>query len=199
MPSSNRSEMANKNKVPGPGSYLQFTKSDAPSFSLRGRSQDTQSNENPKLGPGHYDPVYSTTIEKSPSYKVGTSKRNLSMASTLNGPGPANYSPKSQDQSFIHHFGNSARSVSYDNKLPGPGAYEVRPISNNISFSMAPRRSSQIFEKTPGPGSYSSNSTFYAPNYSLSRSPRKPIVDDNHLPGPGSYSPIDLDTKKKPR
>lgn len=197
MPTSNRSEMANKNKVPGPGEYFHLQKSEAPSFSLRGRSRDNVPNNNPKLGPGRYDPNYSTTLEKTPSYKLGTSRRNLSMASSNIVPGPGNYTPKIGDDSFVHHFGNSARSVSYDNKLPGPGTYDIHSSHNPVSFSMAPRRSSLSSFTTPGPGAYSTSNHFYGPNYSLSKSQRKPIADDNHIPGPGSYSPTSQDKGKK--
>ena len=197
MPTSNRSEITNKNKFPGPGKYFHIPKSNAPSFSLRGRSKDQVFNNNPKLGPGLYDPNYSTILEKTPAYKLGTSRRNSSLASSNIVPGPGNYTPKIEDDSFVHHFGNTARSVSYDNNLPGPGAYEINSALSPVSFSITPRRSALSTYITPGPGTYSAKKSFFCPNYSVSKSPRKLILQDNHIPGPGSYSLANNDYGKK--
>ena len=138
-------------------------------------------------GSGNYSPNYDSQLENNPSYKLGTSKRNLSME-VVSGPGPCKYSPKNGNGSAGPHFGNSTRSTSYDNKLPGPGSYEVKPAVSSVSFSMVPRRLSVSVDPTPGPGSYATVNKFSTPNYSLSKTPRKPIIDDNHIPGPGSYT-----------
>lgn len=185
MPTSNRSDIAKLENIPGPGQYFSMRKADGPAYSLRSRSRDLTSDNVP--GPGNYNPNYDSQLEKNPSFKLGTSKRNSSME-VARGPGPCNYSPKGEKVNSGHHFGNSPRNFTYDNKLPGPGSYEFKPALNSISFSMVPRRLSLSVDSTPGPGSYATFDKFSAPNYSLSRTPRKSIAEDNHIPGPGAYT-----------
>ena len=89
FPTSQRKEITVNVYVPGPGQYYSVSKQEGPHYSLRGRVR-SQSQES-KPVPGNYNPSYDYTLEKTPAFKLGTSKRNTIETETC-APGPGNYS-----------------------------------------------------------------------------------------------------------
>jgi hypothetical protein len=91
---------------------------------LSGNSSLTQT------GPGQYNPEY-TNRPKSPTYKIGTAKRDLYNFIEDN-PGPAQYSPSNQNistrpKSPTYSIGTSKRTPLSVPDLPGPGNYNYKP------------------------------------------------------------------------
>lgn len=187
MPTSQRSELVRNIDIPGPGQYSSQVKSEGPAYTLRSRRSLDGQDKVP--GPGQYNPGYNYSLEKPPSFTLGTAKRNTSLASNR-APGPGNYNHKNTLSGPNWGFGSSARSVSFDNTIPGPGSYSVNPKNTNISFSMTPRRSTQDnMLGTPGPGTYNYFLKEGSPKFSLSKSKRKSLSNESLAPGPGAYSP----------
>ena len=187
FPKAARKDTATVKNVPGPGQYFSEPKPEGPQFSLRGRSQDSSVESKP--GPCNYSPSYDYTLEKPPSYKLGTSKRTTSMVTSLV-PGPGNYSLRSTVSGPTWGFGSSPRSTSYETSVPGPGAYSIKPHTDHISFSMTPRRPfNQVPDKTPGPGTYTYLAAGDLPKFTISKSKRQGMALESLSPGPGAYSP----------
>lgn len=187
MPTANRSQINRNYGIPGPGQYASFIKSEGPAYTLCGRRY--QDIKEKKPGPGCYTPIYNSSLERAPSFTLGTAKRDTSLALNRS-PGPGNYNFKDTLSGPGWGFGSSARSVSTGNSIPGPGSYSIKVQDSNASFSMTPRR--PIHEKmrmTPGPGAYDYFLKEGSPQFSISKSQRKNLGSETPTPGPGAYSP----------
>jgi len=116
---------------------------DAPSFAIKGKANDTTRDNSP--GPGAYDLNDTlSNLKGSPGFKVGRSKRDY-LSSSNNLPGPGSYNPKSLDTSL----GISLKSKvqpKLASDTPGPGSYQpvtpdkVRKGNPTYSFGMSPDR-----------------------------------------------------------
>jgi hypothetical protein len=186
MPTSARSELVNKNSIPGPGTYTSSVKADGPFYSLKGRTRTLTESSYP--GPGNYNPIYEATLEKVPGFRLGSSKRTGEFVKTFT-PGPGKYDPILDSATPNINFGKSSRSVSYENSMPGPGSYSIKEEKLGYAYSMTPRRTPALKQSTPGPGSYASFIKSSSPNYSVSKSERKASGLSSDSPGPGSYNP----------
>lgn len=65
-------------------------------------------------------------------------------------------------------------------------------IKQTPSWTMTSRKFYIHQEVTPGPGSYSVQSTLSGPNYRIGTSARSFLASTEKNPGPGSYSPNKL-------
>ncbi|CAG9330278.1 unnamed protein product [Blepharisma stoltei] len=175
-------EITNKN--PGPGNYEQKSKiQEGPQYSISGRKvQETK--ESP--GPGNYD-AKDTVLEKSPSYKFGTDKRNVEFDKNKPSPGPGTYEFNPEFTKMGYKFGNAKRVVLSRENVPGPGAYELPSDRDRRAYSLTSRSEAKPKNNSPGPGAYESVSGFEKRCYTVSRAKRFMSMTQTELPGPGAY------------
>lgn len=188
--------------VPGPGSYEHVDRAmrTAPNYGF-GTSQQRA---NPELGSKgvsteiKYNPEHTTTKNKSPKYKFGTSVRK-GMETKSKVPGAGNYTLKSQafPEGFRFHMGQKVNELSKLD-VPGSGSYNVdqRAIRKSASsFTMGIKLKNSLDlnkQKLPGPGTYDSLNEKVknaAPKFAFGTSKRAEITGPNKLqtPGPGDY------------
>ena len=179
-----------KESTPGPGEYpLGSTFVSGPSYSILGRDSKKKVVLSP--GPGTYNPSSEYSLEKFPSVRIGTSKRE-NISSLFNGPGPASYSMDFSSLSGPKwKIGSSVRAMFKVNETPGPGLYKIPTAGQGISYSISPRkikpgRASYI--ESPGPGTYSPVLSESSPRAIIGTSKREIMVKSD-TPGPGTYSP----------
>ncbi len=117
--------------TPGPGTYQikTFVGKDAPRITMSPRPQSSTSERNFVPGPGTYSAIYSNR-PKSPSYGLGTSKRDAALYRTLDHPGPGAYSPVNntsiRPKSPTWSMGIGKRdNLNPTQSVPGPGNYNV--------------------------------------------------------------------------
>lgn len=122
-------------KTPGPGTYQlrACVGNEGPKISISGYRplSSMSSNRNNMPGPGTYSTNFNDR-PKSPSYRIGSSKRagNNREAELIPGVGaysPLNMSLSNRPKSPTWSMGKGLRrNVSYTDFVPGPGNYETR-------------------------------------------------------------------------
>lgn len=191
-----------KQSGPGPGAYTvptadQFGKfRSSPKFSMGGSVRESAKRKHDPPGPGAYtpfDPNMST-----PKFGFGSSVRGADVR-RADSPGPAAYFPRPQSAGPSFSVAGSVRPVGMNrSKMPGPGAYSpVDPNMSTVKFGFGSGKRGNFTaasNKTPGPGTYTLESTLCGsathpsvPKYSLK--PRRPVsAPTTRGPGPGAYS-----------
>ncbi len=117
--------------TPGPGQYQYkgYVGKEGPKISMSSRPQTSLSRA-AEPGPGHY---YSTVLTRptSPSYRIGSAKRDVNNKFLAEIPGPGQYSPTSgnisnRPKSPLWSMGTGKRSALHTSGSgPGPGNYNV--------------------------------------------------------------------------
>jgi hypothetical protein len=139
-------------------------------------------------GPSSYYPSIDFSIEKFPSYRIGTSKREMNF-NRFNGPGPASYSLDFSTLSGPKwKIGNSVRKMFRMSETPGPDVYKIPPPNTGVSYSISPSKSIKKINETPGPGTYSPTNSEKSPRPVIGTGKRETKVF-NTTPGPGTYDP----------
>ena len=119
-----------KRQVPGPGHYpiktLVGTESQGKSLAFRHTPGRTTNEFNP--GPGSYNQNYRSAVKSSPSFGMGTSKRQeLGGRATRNNPPPGSHNPDYRigvKKQASWSFGSSVRQpLAKDTGNPGAGTY----------------------------------------------------------------------------
>lgn len=117
--------------VPGVGRYELRKKPgvDGPKYTL-GAKRIIHYKTSSNLGPGEYNNVDpKIKYKKSPSWKVGTGKRDNELRAVIREdfPGPGKYSPtlKNKLSSPQIKFGTGTRNGKYSEINPGPGSYHI--------------------------------------------------------------------------
>ena len=129
-------EKSERPKTPGPGQYqLKPTiGNDGPKITIS-NYRPLSSMPSSRLmipGPGQYNSNLNDR-QKSPSYKIGSSKRNDNSKYLEYIPGPGQYSPanktvSNRPKSPTWSMGTSMRKlINFTEYVPGPGNYEVKP------------------------------------------------------------------------
>jgi hypothetical protein len=115
--------------TPGPGHYQAktYTGSEGRKITISGRPNTSQTRAGIP-GPGQYS-VTLTNRPKSPSYRIGSAKRDGFNFFESN-PGPGQYSPtnyaSNKPKSPNWSMGTSQRKgMSFNEIVPGPGNYNV--------------------------------------------------------------------------
>lgn len=187
--SSHRLPHSDDKNTPAPGSYEIPSKlKEGPQYSMHGRTQPARPFDSP--GPGQYNHDKSVVREKSPSYKIGSAKREESTERYYEIPGPGTYQdtrPQSAGPKWA--FGTDDRSKSKKDSMPGPGSYEMPTTLNKQGFSMSGRYSKPIDSLEPAPGSYDPKPIEQTPAYSFGNSGRYDFTKGKDNPAPGSYDP----------
>ena len=130
-----KEERGNKSrpKTPGPGAYeaKKSMGNEGPKIAMSFVRPNTAfKNENP--GPGTYLPNTTFTKNKSPEYRIGTSKRETVDKETRLKPGPGAYQPDKISLIRPHSpnwvFGSEERGAQMNSNkdTPGPGTYEYK-------------------------------------------------------------------------
>lgn len=117
--------------TPGPGQYQykSYVGKEGPKISMSSRPK-TSLGRGTEPGPGQYN---SSVVNRptSPSYKIGSSKRDGGYKFLADMPGPGQYSPTNQisskrPQSPHWSMGTGKRPGLYTSEnMPGPGNYNV--------------------------------------------------------------------------
>ncbi|CDW79521.1 UNKNOWN [Stylonychia lemnae] len=204
---SQRPEMTSKEvkNLPGPGnyeSYKQFGK-DVPMVSIMGKREPLKKDNIP--GPGSYNNVNEIQRDKSPSFRIGTSKRHDIVDKNANlNPGPGNYDAHSTIGANGPKFTFQPKNEQLiKDQSPGPVAYEpnVNYIKDNLrGFQIGKSQRQDIVSKEvkelPGPGGYDTPMKTVGPQYTMGgRSKSRTDM----MPGPGQYEQsIDAVRDKSP-
>ena len=152
---------------PGPGAY------DAPPQAPKGTSfavhpsVELRKLEDPRPGPGAYDPGNRPNARGGPSISFGgllsNSKRQMAEKEALPGPGAHHYTlPASKGGTISKHVVKSDMDYALDRAAaqPGPGSYEPQGLTKGKSSTMTGRTRGtadiQIasVSRAPGPGAY---------------------------------------------
>jgi|LauGreDrversion4_2_1035121.scaffolds.fasta_scaffold222718_2 hypothetical protein len=116
--------------TPGPGQYQykEYVGKDGPKITMSSRPQ-TSLVKSSDPGPGHYN---SNLVSRptTPSYKIGTAKRDGGFKFMYDMPGPGQYSPtdniSKRPKSPYWSMGTGKRGGLYTSESgPGPGNYNV--------------------------------------------------------------------------
>lgn len=196
-------------KTPGPGSYELKPKlgAEAPKISMSFyRPLSSVPQESP--GPGAYQPNLKNK-NKSPEYKIGSSKREIVDKETKLKPGPGTYNPdkvdyvKSKAPQWVmgsEPRGDMTSSAVINN--PGPGNYEYKKTVGEgpkvlifIQYSLTGKNFYNPDRLGgPGPGQYDNNKVgqikVKEPSWRIGTSSREDIIKKvkrENLPGPGNY------------
>jgi hypothetical protein len=115
--------------TPGPGQYQvkTYMGKDAPKITMSARPQTSGEREY-LPGPGQYN-FSSSNRPKSPSYRMGSAKRDGINSNKLV-PGPGSYTPNlntisMRPKSPNWSMGSGQRTVSFPDLVPGPGNYNT--------------------------------------------------------------------------
>jgi len=196
-----------KDYTPGPGSYEPFAlrgyDHKAPSYTMRPRSANPDGRAKVP-GPGTYDATSRIQNQTSPSFKMGTSKRDDLYGNTsAPGPGAYNTRPNSafnRESGPKYGFGSSERDPLYgmSKTLPGPGQYDLKSNfegTNSKGMSLVPRRPDSALvsaSRSPGPGAYNPGiiPKDTAPAFRIGTASRDSGSKERQaVPGPGNYEP----------
>jgi len=188
---------------PGPGAYdvariSRASDKKAPAFSIRCRSAQSDTARSNSPGPGAYDQSSNVRLNRAPTYRMGTSKRERFYTSQDN-PGPGAYVPKIKmtKEGPCYGFGTSDRSGTENSAryVPGPGAYTLTDLterSKKGAYIVSRKQDTSLLEssKVPGPGAYNPAMTSKKrfPAYRIGSAPRSSINRESvNVPGPGNY------------
>mmetsp|Transcript_6993 Transcript_6993/g.6840 ORF Transcript_6993/g.6840 Transcript_6993/m.6840 type:complete len:302 (-) Transcript_6993:116-1021(-) len=184
-----RKPLSQSENTPGPGTYEFRNTNEGPQYSMPGRSDKGDRPKTP--GPGHYNPGGSMTDRASPSYRIGSARRDDDKPDTVRNqfPGPGSYSGRPQTAGPKWGFGTEKRDKRNGNNSVGPGQYEMRSSLDQKAWSMSGRHPN-LDEKNgeyPGPGAYNPKGNYGSPNYGFGTS-KRPQSAGSHSPGPGAYN-----------
>jgi len=121
-----RKPLSQSENTPGPGTYEFRNTNEGPQYSMPGRSDKGDRPKTP--GPGHYNPGGSMTDRASPSYRIGSARRDDDKPDTVRNqfPGPGSYSGRPQTAGPKWGFGTEKRDKRGGSTDIGPGQYEMR-------------------------------------------------------------------------
>ena len=98
------------------------------------------------------------TTERSPNFKIGTSRRSNEDPVLGNIPGPGSYTaPPTKDTKTWSLTSRKERKLS--SEIPGPGSYDPKNNEKIPTYSLgkAPREVHHRRSTSPGPGAYAPN------------------------------------------
>ena len=181
------------NSNPGPGSYVEKDKVDAPAWTMSSVKQPEKVISN-SPGPGAYNSDYSISKDKAPSYAINGRQKNAAVSQL---PGPGQYNPSknfvTQKNTFDISFASKLSNGRSDHlTAPGPGNYEIkREITGPIGakFGSEARNKVKTSSDNPGPGSYKIQSTVGGSVFKFGTSQRGGAQIKSSAPGPGQYEP----------
>lgn len=148
--------------TPGPGQYQykQYVGKDGPKITISSRPNTSGGSRSFVPGPGQYNANLSNK-NKSPSYRIGSAKRDGGFEYLMNNPGPAQYSPNhnvsNRPKSPAWSVGNGKRIPFNSNELvPGPGNYNVsKGIGEGPKYTITGKNFYTGSKNgVPGPGQY---------------------------------------------
>ena len=139
-------------------------------------------------GPGQYTPK---TAEKDTIYSVPKARRRSLYENNEEVPGPGTYQLDLDIGGPKYKISKAERYFNKKLVSPGPGAYDLKSNKDAPSYSINAKRSINIHEQVPGPGTYSPSVSYTSINYSIGKSLHYKLSAKNS-PGPGTYSPNSL-------
>ena len=193
--------------TPGPGQYQykEYIGKEAPKISMSAKYGNQPSESKYVPGPGQYSATNSNYYRpKSPSYKIGTAKREGLYKFLEGNPGPGQYGPENctnqvrpKTASWKMGTGQRPPLNAVDPSTPGPGNYN---IGENLGqrgpkYSMVGKNTygDRVGNGVPGPGQYEGGiqtNLTKNPAWKIGTSTRdddlKRVVREG-VPGPGMY------------
>jgi hypothetical protein len=168
-------------------------------------------------GPGAYSSDYTATVNKEPTWRIGTSTRydrEKIMRRTCNFPPMNSYDPKYQATVRTlpkWGFGSSKRGELVEGKVVSPSmqTYSIpsKAVEGNkwcmglkLANGAAIGADADKQKNTPGPGNYDPNfkvSVDQKPAYSMKG--RYSATKRLNVPGPGTYNKSFVDQKSAPK
>lgn len=159
-------------------------------------SRSSNNRFSPTPGPGSYDPMHETSLERFPSVRIGRSKRVFHTESSGLGPGPASYSMDLSTMSGPKwRFTTSSRQASLENQIPGPGAYQISSLKSGIAYTISLSKKAMKYNDSPGPGSYLIEKRESSPSALIGSSERH-RNSKSFTPGPGAYN-VDIEKHRQ--
>ncbi|KAL2913746.1 hypothetical protein HK105_206762 [Polyrhizophydium stewartii] len=190
-------------KTPGPANYIiPANLFSGPHYTLTARNIPFQDDVfvAPNPGPTDYNPDAHLTLNKAPTFSLG-SRPKSSRHESDNIPGPGAYHPRDRQ---IRGNGNpkvtiKGRHKSHIDKTPGPADYNshvpaVNPTAaqlarNEAGRPMGAERLKNVIEESPGPADYQLKPVSVVkpcgPKYSLRKRLESQKIDQT--PGPNAY------------
>lgn len=201
--------------VPGPGTYpvKSIIGTETQGKTLAGRYEQARTSNMMAPGPGTYEPNAKPALTASPSWKMGSSKRDDSdklKMRTSNFPPPDSYNPnmtsiKERNASWSFGSGQRAKLASVGLTTPAPGTYNVPnraiegpkyPMGSKIEANSAFGVEQRKTRGNPGPGNYNPDFSKSVKNpgaFSMKSRPQTKAED--RAPGPGAYSSANANKK----
>jgi len=186
---SSRPPLSVPTQSPGPANYEVRSVGEGPSYSIYGRDFKFSSEQGP--GPGTYNPSYSSTFEKMPSYGLGKDHK-IQKQKIQDTPGPGNYWVRNGPEGPKWVFGKEERKRTRATEAPGPGTYyeDVPTTISKRAYSLGAKRpATSTGIKSPGPGQYNPKRKEDSPTYSFSKGSRVSMNKTFTGPDPGTYEP----------
>ena len=192
--------------TPGPGQYQykEFLGKEATKITMSMKLPKEGDDSRYVPGPGQYNSTNSNYYRpKSPSYKIGTAKREGIYKFMEGNPGPGQYGPdnctnyvRPKTPSWVIGTGQRPPLNPVDPSVPGPGNYNIgQMLGKGPKYSMVGKNNygNNAKNGVPGPGQYEGGS-----QANLTKNPAWKIGTSNRdddlkrviregVPGPGNY------------
>lgn len=172
-----------------------FKYSSVPAWTIGGRSQGPNANQNP--GPGNYDHRDATNKvsvhNQDPKWSVGKQPKGLQYGNA--NPGPGQYDSPGRERIIKGYMGAKTNEPNNMN-VPGPGTYEEE--KNKFAYDRAPaytmrgKNARDGKKNVPGPGQYDPDAErvmFKTYSGKLTSKAARDGLGGSGNPGPGNYDP----------
>lgn len=188
-----------KNINPGPGNYENKTGIEESLEKTRGCSMGIRYDPVKKdkvVGPGAYQPSYSTAKKNASTIKIGSEERGKFRPEQ--NPGPGAYDSKGTNEASQWGFGSNPRhTIPVMKGVPGPGTYKedqyaIKTAMPAYGFGLRPEIIDKDNLAKPGPGSYNPSKELTnqkEPAFKIGTGKRTTMGNKAHVPGPGNYDP----------
>lgn len=199
--------------TPGPGQYQykEYIGKEAPKITMSMKLGREQNESRYVPGPGQYNSTNSNYYRpKSPSYKIGTAKREGLYKFMEGNPGPGQYGPNNctnavrpKTPSWVIGTGKRPPLNPVDPSVPGPGNYNIGGLlGKGPKYTIVGKNTygNNWKNGVPGPGQYENNTMSNLrknPAWKIGTGSRddalKRVIREG-VPGPGMY---DYSSKNK--
>ena len=146
--------------------------------------------------PDNYNPMYRTTVNKSPTWGFGTSKRPGLTAGKNCAPSMQTYNiPSKAVEGSAWHMGlklEKGGAMGVKSVSPGPGTYNGNyrvQAASDPTYTLKGRYPAMKRLNVPGPGTYEKKliDKKSAPSFGFGSSPQREGIRKTLSPGPGGY------------
>jgi hypothetical protein len=155
---------------PGQYEYKTYLGKEAPKITIASRPNTSGGNRGNTVGPGQYN-INLSNKNKSPSYRIGSAKRDGGFEFLRDNPGPSQYSPSyntsTRPKSPTWSMGKGTRTnMNPMDFVPGTGSYNIsKGIGEGPKYTITGKNFYNGGKLgVPGPGNYNSTLTHLSKN-----------------------------------